>query len=327
MIGRDAAAPVVAVGLQAIQHRGQDSAGIGTLDGGRLRLAKGMGLVQQAVPLETLAALEGRASIGHVRYPTAGRDATREDAQPFITRRPGILLAHNGNVTNVPELQDQLQSQGLVVLSQCDAEPILLVLAQELTDIRPADHTTEDLVQAVSRLFARVKGAYSVVALMELDGQTSLVAFRDPHGIRPGVYGRDETGAWMTASESVALDVLGFDKQGDLPVGGVLILREGQDAVVRPVLTPSPRHCVFERIYFARTDSRMEDGRINRTRWLLGRRLAKEWSDKGLDADLVMAVPDTSRPAAMAMAEELGLPNREGFIKNRYSGRTFIMPD
>ena len=155
-----------------------------------------------------------------------------------------------------------------------------------------------------------------------------MVAFRDPNGIRPGLYGRrDSDGAWMVASESVALDVLGFRKISDLPAGEVFLFREGEDPVRRPVISAPARPCVFERIYFARPDSVMEDGRVNRQRWRMGRQLAREWRDKGFEADVVVAVPDTSRPAAMAMAEELGIPNREGFIKNRYSGRTFIMPD
>jgi amidophosphoribosyltransferase len=153
-----------------------------------------------------------------------------------------------------------------------------------------------------------------------------LAAFRDPHGIRPGVYGR-KGDDWMVASESVALDVLGFEKIGDLPAGSLMVFRQGREPIVRKIAPQSPRPCVFERIYFARPDSLMEDGRVNRTRWRLGRALAEEWKRKGLEADVVMAVPDTSRPAAMAIAEALELPNREGFIKNRYSGRTFIMPD
>jgi amidophosphoribosyltransferase len=161
---------------------------------------------------------------------------------------------------------------------------------------------------------------------MELEGEEILAAFRDPHGIRPGVYGRKDD-AWMVASESVALDVLGFKKVGDLPAGSLMVFREGQEPLLREIAPKSPRPCIFERIYFARPDSLMEDGRVNRTRWRLGRALAKEWAAKGLEADVVMAVPDTARPAAMAIAEALEIPNREGFIKNRYSGRTFIMPD
>jgi amidophosphoribosyltransferase len=315
------------VSLQAIQHRGQDAAGLGTREGTRFHLTKDLGMVTQVLDARKIEQSGGTAGIAHVRYPTAGAVSTAQDAQPFLTRRPGILLAHNGNVTNVPELARSLAGSGLHVLSQCDAEPILLVLAEELTALRPSAHTSADLVQAVAAVYRRVKGAYSVVAVMELDGIETLVAFRDPHGIRPGCYGTDGRGSWMAASESVALDVAGFKRVDDLPVGQALLLRAGQAPQILPVVPASPRRCVFERIYFARPDSVMEDGRVNRTRWRLGRQLAREWKAKGLQADVVVAVPDTSRPAAMAMAEELGLKNREGFIKNRYSGRTFIMPD
>jgi amidophosphoribosyltransferase len=154
-----------------------------------------------------------------------------------------------------------------------------------------------------------------------------LVAFRDPHGIRPGVYGQREDGAWIVASESVTLDVLDARPVMQLPAGEVMLFRAGEAPVRVPVQVAEPRPCVFERIYFARPDSVMEDGRVNRARWRMGRLLAEEWAERGLEADLVVAVPDTSRPAAMAIAEALELPNREGFIKNRYSGRTFIMPD
>jgi len=162
---------------------------------------------------------------------------------------------------------------------------------------------------------------------MEVDGEATLIAFRDLNGIRPGVYGQLSDGAWITASESVALDVFECDKAGDLPIGDVLMMRAGQEAIRLPVQEGRARPCAFERVYFARPDSLMEDGRVNKNRWLMGRRLAVEWRARGFEADLVVAVPDTSRPAAQAMAEELELPNREGFIKNRYLGRTFIMPD
>jgi amidophosphoribosyltransferase len=317
----------VLLSLQAIQHRGQDAAGLGTWHDRRVHLAKGTGMISEAVPAARLSELAGNAGIGHVRYPTAGTAATAEDAQPFRTRMPGVLLAHNGNVVNTVELDQWLRERGLTVQSQCDAEPILLVLSWALLQRRPAGHTAEDVASAVREVHERVRGAFSVVALLEVDGKPTLIAFRDVNGIRPGCYGRNERGDWMVASESVALDVLGFDKVGDLPIGDVLLLRAGQTPRCVPAATGSSHPCVFERIYFARPDSLLEDGRVNRTRWLMGRQLAREWKVKGHTADLVVAVPDTSRPAAMAMADELGLKHREGFIKNRYSGRTFIMPD
>ncbi len=324
-IGTGSAAEALYLSLQAIQHRGQDAAGIATWDGGRIHLRKGMGQIVQAIP--DLDGLTGCAGIAHVRYPTAGTRTSVEDAQPFWTRRPAMMLAHNGNLTNEVGLRAALHSQGLTALSECDAEPILLTFAEELTRLRPSGFTTADVRTALARVLERVEGGYSVVSILQVDGVPTLIAFRDRHGIRPGVYGQAEDGAWVVASESVALDVLDIQKRGDLPVGGALILRPGQQPVELTLVEGEARHCVFERIYFARPDSLMEDGRVNRTRWRMGRQLAREWRERGFEADVVVAVPDTSRPAAMAMAEELGLKNREGFIKNRYSGRTFIMPD
>ena len=326
VIGMPQVAPALCQGLAAIQHRGQDAAGLGTIDGSRFHLHKAMGLISHALPPEVVANLTGTAGIAHVRYPTAGATATREDAQPFLTRRPGILLAHNGNVINVPQITAELRSEGWNVLSSCDAEPILLVLTTELNRIRAYGHTSADVVKAVEAVHRRIRGAYSVVALLKVDGQPTLVAFRDRHGIRPGVFGQHADGAWVVASESVSLDVLDVRKTGDLPVGEVLLLREGQAALRLPVGSAQPRPCVFERIYFARADSIMEDGRVNRTRGQLGQQLAREWRAKGHQVDVVVPVPDTSRPAAQAIAEALEVRHREGFIKNCYSGRTFIMP-
>jgi amidophosphoribosyltransferase len=326
VVGSEPVAPALLLGLQAMQHRGQDAAGIGVFNQGRILVKKDLGMITSVFDQDSLDALPGGVGLSHVRYPTTGSTATAEDAQPFLSRRPGLLLAHNGNLFNKDQLNAELMKEGLHVLSQCDAETLLMIMAQAMTVERPANHTLEDLVRAVEACFRRAKGAYTVALAMELDGEEVLGAFRDPHGIRPGVYGR-KGDDWMVASESVALDVLGFKKMGDLPAGSLMVFRQGQEPIVRKIAPKSPRPCVFERIYFARPDSLMEDGRVNRTRWLLGRALAKEWTKKGLEADVVMAVPDTSRPAAMAIAEALSLPNREGFIKNRYSGRTFIMPD
>jgi amidophosphoribosyltransferase len=326
LIGASRAAPVLHLGLQAIQHRGQDAAGIATSDGGRFHLHKDLGMVTQALPASVVEGMGGGAGIAHVRYPTIGL-GTREDAQPFYTRHPGILMAHNGNVTNLEELDRDLTARGFRVQSSCDCEPILLVLADELTRLRSAGHTLDDLAIATRRVMERVRGGYAAVAVLEVDGRDTLVAMRDSHGIRPAVYGRLPSGAWMVASESVALDVVGATVVGHVPSGAMVVLRGGEEPIVRELLPRGPRHCVFERLYFARPDSVTEEGRINAVRWQLGRRLAEEWLRKGLTADVVVAVPDTSRPAATAVAEALGIPDREGFIKNRYSGRTFIMPD
>lgn len=326
MIGPKQVAPAIVIGLQSIQHRGQDAAGLGTHDEGRLHLHKDTGMVTQALPPAVVRALPGTGGIGHVRYPTHGTGG-REDAQPFLTRRPGIVLAHNGNVTNVPELAEHLRGRGIHLLSGCDSEPILMMLADEMGHLQDSDHTAEHVFIALKALMGRVRGSYSVVAILEIDGQQTLLGFRDPHGIRPVVYGRAQDGSWICASESVALDVLDAPLIGTIPPGGMVLLRPGQEPVHRDVLPRDAHHCVFESIYFARPDSVMNGVRVNRIRGRLGRSLAEQVHAKGLRPDVVVAVPDTSRPAAVAISEALNIPNREGFIKNRYSGRTFIMPD
>ena len=326
VIGVEQAAVSITAGLQAVQHRGQDACGIGTWQGGRVHLHKDLGSVAGVFDKGTLVRLSGRSGVGHVRYPTVG-GGTREDAQPFHTRRPGVVMAHNGNVTNLTEIAAWLDERGVRVQSQCDVEPILLVFAESLAARRPSGHTAEDVREAVREVYARVRGAYSCVAVLEVDGHETLVAFRDPHGIRPGAYAYSAEGGWACASETVAFDALGFTRVGDLPPGEVMLFRAGQVPVRIAVEPSTPRNCIFERIYFARPDSRMEEGSVYSVRWALGERLGREWKARGIEADVVVAVPDTSRTAAQAMAEVLGIPFREGFIKNRYSGRTFIMPD
>lgn len=326
LIGYEPVAPALSLALQAIQHRGQDAAGLGVYDRGTMSVVKNQGMVPAALPPAAIQGAQGSSGIGHVRYPTHGSTA-RGDAQPFMTRRPPLVLAHNGNITNVPELRGLLDGRGIHMMSGCDAEPLLLILADELLKQSVRGHTTHQLVTALEVLMRTVRGGYAAVAIAEIDDQETLIAFRDPHGIRPCVYGRRADGAWMAASESVSLDVLEFELQGQVPPGCVLLMRGGAEPVMVEVLPKKPHHCVFEDIYFARPDSVTPFGRVNGRRWKFGRRLADEWKAKGYGADVVVAVPDTSRPAAMAMAERLGARNREGFIKNRYSARTFIMPD
>lgn len=328
MIADAPVAPALGLALAAIQHRGQDAAGVAVLDAdGMLRMHKDLGFVSQVLTQQVLDRdLPGRAGIGHVRYPTVGGGG-RQDAQPFTTRRPSMALAHNGNLVNIPALVEHLHERGMHLTSSCDAEPILCVLSDELTRERVAYPTTNDVVSAVGRTIALVRGAYSVVTVLAVDGQPTLVAFRDAHGIRPCVYGRRSDGAWMVASESVALDVLDMQFVGHLPAGHVGFFRGGAEPQIVAV-APVPGHrCVFEDVYFARPDSITPAGRVLDVRARMGRRLAGEWQRKGLVADVVVAVPDTSRPAADAMAWALGVRSEEGFIKNRYSGRTFIMPD
>jgi len=316
------------IALQAIQHRGQDSAGIASMvaDGSRFTMRRGLGIASLALGEADIEALDGPIGIGHVRYPTIGRGKL-EDAQPFFYRQPGILMAHNGNVTNYAELKKSLLLRSIHLLSHCDVEPALCEMADALMLQRRSDHTLEDALVAFEVMQKRVRGSYSIVVALMLDGQPTLVAMRDPNAIRPAVIGRREDGAWMAASESVALDALGFKAALEPKAGEVVFLRAGQEPIRRQLAAQQPAPCVFEFIYFARPDAVMDGRNVYEMRLTLGRELAKRIRRKGVGADVVVPVPDTARPAATAMAEDLGLPLREGFIKNRYSGRTFIMPD
>ena len=316
------AAPI-AVGLQAVQHRGQDSCGIFTYAGERFPGRRGLGLVKDVFTSEMLEPLTGNAGIGHVRYPTIGRGSLA-DAQPFFERRPGVLMAHNGNVTNFEVLRNRLSERSVYLLSSCDIEPVLCTFAEELMARRRRNHTIDDVTAALRDTLNIVEGAFTLVMVLDVDGEPTLVCVRDPHGIRPGVWGR-KGDARIAASESVALDALGFELEGDLSPGEAMFLRAGQEPIRKQLDVRSSSPCVFESIYFSRPDSVEGGETVYQRRRSLGARLAREWKAKGFEADRVIPVPDTSRPAAIAFGEELGLPCREGFIKNRYSGRTFIM--
>ena len=317
--------------LQTLQHRGQDSAGIASMDaeGTHFPVRRGLGTVTQALGASELAALAGAVAIGHVRYPTAGRGVL-EDTQPFFYRQPGVLMAHNGNITNYDELKEALRTRSIHLLSRCDIEPVLCEFAHALMAIRAADHRRLDVLEALSTVRRRVRGAYSVVAAMMLDGAPTLIVFRDPNGLRPAVVGQRRDGAFIAASESVALDVVGADDRFEPESGEVVFLRQGEAPDRHQIgdgQRAEPHPCIFEHVYFARPDATMNRRSVYEVRLAFGAKLAERLVDKGIAADVVVPVPDTSRPAAVAIAERMGVPQREGLIKNRYSGRTFIMPD
>lgn len=295
-------------------------------DGGEFFIRRGLGSVPQALGDADLKALPGTVGLGHVRYPTIGKGVLA-DTQPFFYRQPGVLMAHNGNITNYEELRQSLLERSIHLLSHCDVEPALCEFADALMRRRQANHTAEDAVYAVNEVRKRVRGSYSIVITMMLDGTPTLLAFRDPNGIRPMTLGRRSDGGWMVASESVAMDVLGFQRVDEPSPAELVLLRAGQEAERLPLESGTRAPCVFEVVYFARPDSVIEGTPVYQSRLALGRALASRISEKGLSADVVIPVPDTSRPAATAISEELSLPLREGLIKNRYSGRTFIMPD
>ncbi|MEW5788019.1 MAG: amidophosphoribosyltransferase [Pseudomonadota bacterium] len=319
-------------GLQLLQHRGQDAAGIVTMDGSMFHLHKQLGMVRDVFRTRDMRNLVGNAGIAHVRYPTAGSASSPAEAQPFYVNSPfGIVLAHNGNLTNTEALQQELFLDDLRhVNTGSDSEVLLNVLAHELQDaVQGHRLTAKDVFTAVSGVHRRCKGAYAVVALIAGFG---LLAFRDPNGIRPLVIGGvdTETGPeYMVASESVAVEALGYQVLRDVAPGeAVLVTSRGELHSQQCAINPSFTPCIFEYVYFARPDSVMDGTSIYESRLRMGEYLAEKIRREyaHLKIDVVIPIPDTSRPSAMQLAFRLGLNYREGFIKNRYIGRTFIMP-
>ena len=319
-------------GLMVLQHRGQDAAGIATGSDDRFYMHKGPGLVRDVFRTRNMRSLVGNWGIGHVRYPTAGDACNPAEAQPFYVNSPfGLLLAHNGNLTNGEALKREIFETDLRhINTNSDSEILLNVFAHELAaaskGARPDDEAVFAAVRGVHR---RCRGAYAVVVMIAGYG---LLAFRDPYGIRPLVFGRNDTSSgteWLVASESVALDTLGFRLVRDVAPGEAILF--GIDGTMRarqcadePVLAP----CLFEFVYLARPDSVIDGVSVYEARVKMGEYLAERFRTRYPHAriDVVIPIPDSSRPAALEMATRLGLPYREGFVKNRYIGRTFIMP-
>jgi amidophosphoribosyltransferase len=316
--------------LMVLQHRGQDAAGIVTCEGGRLHLRKENGLARDVFTNAQMLKLRGNMGIAHVRYPTAGCTSSTE-AQPFYVNSPfGLTLAHNGNLTNTEELKVALFVEDQRHLNtDSDSEVLLNVFAHELQSLGKLHLSVEDVFQAVSGVHRRCRGAYAVVVMITGFG---VLGFRDPHGIRPIVFGErktDEGSEFMIASESVALDVLGFELIRDVEPGEAVFI-EKSGTLHTKQCSGQVDHCpcIFEYVYFARPDSIIDRISVYKARLRMGEKLAakvlREWPDN--DIDVVIPIPDTSRTAALQMANILGVKYREGFIKNRYIGRTFIMP-
>ena len=315
--------------LTVLQHRGQDAAGMMTCQDGRFFLRKSNGLVRDVFRTRHMQRLHGNIGIGHVRYPTAGSSSEAE-SQPFYVNSPyGIALAHNGNLTNSKDLAEELFNTDLRhINTTSDSEVLLNVFAHELGK-QGLQLTPEDIFDAVRRVHRRCNGGYAAIAMISGLG---LVAFRDPMGIRPAVFGKRETDQgteYMVASESVALDVLGFELVRDIAPGeAVYISKQGEIFTQQCADKPSPHPCIFEHVYLARPDSIMDGIHIHKSRMRMGQKLAekiqRERPDHGID--VVIPIPDTSRTSALELAHHLGVTFREGFIKNRYIGRTFIMP-
>lgn len=330
MVGKSSVNQSLYDALTVLQHRGQDAAGIVTSHDGRLFLRKDNGLVRDVFHTRHMQRLIGNIGIGHVRYPTAGSSSSAE-AQPFYVNSPyGITLAHNGNLTNVDQLSREIYESDLRhINTNSDSEVLLNVFAHELAVRNKLQPSADDIFAAVSGVHQRCRGGYAVVAMITGYG---VVGFRDPHGIRPIVFGQRHTDSgveYMIASESVALDVLGFTVIRDLAPGeAVYITPEGQLHTRQCAENPALSPCIFEYVYLARPDSIMDGVSVYKARLRMGEKLAekilRERPDH--DIDVIIPIPDTSRTSALELANKLGVKFREGFVKNRYIGRTFIMP-
>ncbi|MES9962320.1 MAG: amidophosphoribosyltransferase [Candidatus Sedimenticola sp. 20ELBAFRAG] len=316
--------------LLVLQHRGQDAAGIVTLEGNKLHLRKDNGLARDVFRTRHMIDLRGDMGIGHVRYPTAGCSSSAE-AQPFYVNSPfGISLAHNGNLTNAEELKQDLYRDDLRhINTTSDSEILLNILAHELHSLGKLRINEQDVFKAVAAVHRRCRGGYAAIAMINGYG---LIGFRDPNGIRPVVFGKREGEhgtEYMIASESVALDSQDFELVRDLDPGeAVFIDMSGTLHTFQCAVNPKHTPCIFEFVYFARPDSIIDDIFVHKARSRMGTKLASKiqrvWPDH--DIDVVIPIPDTSRTAALALANRLEIKYAEGFIKNRYIGRTFIMP-
>jgi amidophosphoribosyltransferase len=315
--------------LLLLQHRGQDAAGIATQMGPKFFMHKAKGMVRDVFRTRNMRALPGDVGLGQVRYPTAGNAFSEEEAQPFYVNAPfGIVMVHNGNLTNAQALKAEMFSvDHRHINTDSDSEVLLNVLAHELSQVYGGGNLTpEHVFKAVEGVYRRVRGSFSVIALIAGQG---LLAFRDPHGIRPLCFGRGADGTVMVASESVALEGTGHVFERDVaPAEAIFIDLQGQlhQQVCAPQASLNP--CIFEFVYLARPDSTLDGISVYQARLNLGQTLAKRVISvvPPTDIDVVIPIPESSRPSATQLAHLLGLPYREGFVKNRYVGRTFIMP-
>ncbi len=319
--------------LLLLQHRGQDSTGIATADGNTIHMQKAKGQVREAYRTRDMRSLLGNIGLGHVRYATKGNAENEQEAQPFYVNAPyGITLIHNGNLTNTRELTQELfHIDRRHLNTTSDTELLVNVLANELQEqITGTDLDPDQVFAAITRVHERVEGSYAAIALIAGHG---LLAFRDPYGIRPLVLGKRQAGftgdEWIVASESLVLESAGYELVRDVAPGEAIFIRPDGEMTSRQC-SPHPRlvPCSFEYVYLARPDSVMNGISVYEARLRLGNRLADTiatYTPMG-DIDVVMPIPDSSRPAAMQVAQKLGVEYREGFYKNRYVGRTFIMP-
>ena len=330
IVSQTEVSPVIYDALTILQHRGQDAAGIATSTNNRFFLRKQLGLVRDVVRNQHILNLRGQMGIGHVRYPTTGSE-DRELAQPMYVNSPfGISISHNGNLTNHEELRDSLVHKDLRHLNtDSDSEVLLNVFAHELQKQGSINPGSKEIFAAVKSLHKRVRGAYSVVIMINGVG---IVGFRDPFGIRPLIVGSKESDLigkdYMIASESTVLDSLGYDVIDDIKAGSaVFISSEGKMETESCINNPIPTPCIFEYVYLARPDAKIDKISVHKSRLRMGEFLAKKVLKErpDHDIDVVIPIPDSSTTSALQLATTLGVKYREGFVKNRYIGRTFIM--
>ncbi len=322
IIGKEQAINKIYPALIALQHRGQDAAGAATFEQG-FHIKKGNGLVLNVFNPKNLERLKGNIGIGHVRYPTIGAGGA-EDAQPFIITTPfGIALAHNGNLVNFFDLKKHLIENELRYLnSNCDAEAILNLLSIELGKMNLRDLESEKLFKALSRVYKKLIGSFAIVSVIAKKG---FLAFRDKHGIKPLVFGKNNKG-YCFASESVALDLLGYKNMTDVQPGEAIFIDTKGNFYKTQIAKGRKTTCIFEYVYFARPDSIIDGIGVYEARLRLGKELGRECMKQNIRPDVVIPIPDTARGAAQTLAEVMNIKYREGLIKNRYIYRTFIMP-
>lgn len=328
MVGNNHVVSELYDGMITLQHRGQDAAGMSTHDGRRFHVKKGNGLTRDVFKERNVARLVGNVGLGHVRYPTAGF-FTEEEAQPFFVNSPfGISLIHNGNLTNAQDLAKQVEQENMrSVMTNSDSELLLNVLADEILKLRKNSLTAEDVFTAMTEVFKRVKGGYAAIAYIAGQG---MIGFRDPTGLRPLVFGKRENDLkteYMFASESVALDTLGYELVRDLQPGEVVFIDSKRRATSKKCVKKTNfKPCIFEYVYLARPDSIIDGISVYKSRLRMGEYLAEQVKAANVDIDVVVPIPDSSRSAALTLAHNIGVKYREGIVKNRYIGRTFIMP-
>lgn len=315
-------------GLIILQHRGQDAAGIMTFDGTQFHLKKGDGMVPFVFNIKNMMRLQGNLGLGHVRYPTAGIYESSE-AQPFYVNCPfGMAIVHNGNLTNYDELKNEVLKSNIRHLNTAsDSEVLLNVIADEVLKLRTTKLSADQFFRAMAKVYQRVSGGYAVTGMFAGWG---MFAFRDPYGIRPLIFGKRTIGLndeFIFASESVVLDTLGFQIIHDVKPGEAIFIdskRKIHKKICAEKTNWAP--CIFEHVYFARPDSVIDHISVYKARLRMGTKLAYQIKKANLKIDTVIPIPDTSRSAAVPLARILGVKYREGFVKNHYIGRTFIMP-